>query len=144
MRHLLGALLLCSVVSGAGAAPVGYVKTVQGEAIVITAGSRVRAEPGTPIYTGSQIRTGKGASLGLSFIDNTVMSFGAETDFVVDEYVFNPAQGELKFGSHIARGTLTYLSGTMAKLQPDAVKLKTPAGLIGVRGTHFALRVAED
>ena len=34
-----------------------------------------------------------------------------------------------------------YRSGVIAKLRPDAVALKTPTGTIGVRGTHFVVKV---
>jgi hypothetical protein len=34
-----------------------------------------------------------------------------------------------------------YVSGRIAKLAPDAVRLETPAAIVGVRGTTLALRV---
>jgi len=34
-----------------------------------------------------------------------------------------------------------YISGRIAKLAPNAVKLETPAAIVGVRGTSLAIRV---
>jgi hypothetical protein len=34
-----------------------------------------------------------------------------------------------------------YVSGKIAKLAPDAVRLETPAAIVGVRGTTVAVRV---
>ena len=124
--------------------PIGYVKTVTGEAVVSTAGQRVRAEVGTPVYQGSQLKTGAGAAMGVTFRDDTMMSFGPDTTFSVDEYVYNPAQGKMRPGTRLSRGTLNYISGVIARLKPDAVSVSTPAGVIGVRGTQFVAKVQED
>ena len=125
------------------AEPVGYVKTVTGEASVTTAGQRVVAQPGTAVLLGSQLKTAKGAAMGIAFKDNTLMSFGPDTELTVDEFVYAPAQGQLLLGTRLTRGSLNYVSGVIAKLKPDAVTVKTPAGIIGVRGTQFVARVEE-
>lgn len=125
------------------AEPVGYVKTVTGEAWVNTAGARLSAQPGTAVLLGSQLKTAKGATMGVTFKDNTLMSFGPDTELTVDEFVYAPAQGQLLLGTRLSRGTLNYVSGVIAKLRPDAVTVKTPAGIIGVRGTQFVARVEE-
>jgi hypothetical protein len=133
------ALLLATfpLPSQAQSEPVGYVKTVVGEAWVSTAGQRVKAEPGTAVLLGSALRTGTGASMGVTFKDNTVMSFGPNTELTVDEYLYAPAQGQLKLSTRLVRGTLNYISGVIEKLKPEAVSVKTPTGIIGVRGTQF-------
>ena len=71
------------------------------------------------------------------------MSFGADTVFAVDEYLYSPAQGKLKLSSKLTKGSLNYVSGVIAKLQPDAVSVSTPSGIIGVRGTQFLVKVEE-
>lgn len=123
--------------------PVGYVKTVTGEAWVTSKGQRVKAQPGTAVMLGSQLKTMPGASMGVTFKDNTVMSFGSDTELTVDEYLYAPSQGQLKLGTSMSKGSLNYVSGVIAKLKPEAVTVKTPGGIIGVRGTQFVLRVTE-
>ncbi|MEC5385315.1 FecR domain-containing protein [Uliginosibacterium sp. H3] len=123
--------------------PIGYVKTVAGEASITTAGARVKAEVGTPVYQGSLLQTGGKSSMGVTFKDETVMSFGADTTFSVDEYLYAPAQGKLKLGSKLSKGSLNYVSGVIAKLKPDAVSIATPTGVIGVRGTQFLVKVED-
>ncbi|MBC7618183.1 MAG: FecR domain-containing protein [Candidatus Saccharibacteria bacterium] len=122
---------------------IGYVKTVTGMAWVISGELRARAEPGVAVLLGSQLRTEAQASMGVTFKDNTVMSFGPDTELTVDEFVYAPAQGQLGLGARLAKGTLNYVSGVIAKLKPDAVSVKTPTGIIGVRGTHFVAWVEE-
>lgn len=140
---LAGALLALSAAAGAQTAAVGYVKTVTGQAWVTTTGQRVAAAPGTPVQIGSQLKTAAGATLGVTFKDNTLMSFGPDTEMTVDEYLYAPAQGELRLGTSLAKGSLNYVSGVIAKLRPEAVSVKTPTGIIGVRGTQFVVRVED-
>ena len=148
---ILRALLAAGVLSAAAAAAtaqtapaaVGYVKTVTGEAWVSTAGLRAKAAPGTPVMIGSQLKTLADASLGVTFKDNTVMSFGPDTELTVDEYLYAPAQGQLRLGTSLVKGSLNYVSGVIAKLKPEAVTVKTPTGIIGVRGTQFVAKVED-
>lgn len=128
----------------ADSAIIGYVKTVKGEAFVVTNGQQVKAALGTPIMARSILKTGNNASMGITFKDNTVMAFGPDTELAVDDYVYAPNKGNLKLTASLAKGTLSYLSGAIAKIKPDAVTVKTPTGAIGVRGTHFVVRVEPD
>jgi len=139
---LMIALFLTSVVWAADE-PIGYVKQVTGAASVTTGDAKVAVEVGTSIFQGSVLRTGKKSSVGVTFKDETVMSFGSDTEFRVDEYLYAPTQGKLKFASKLAKGSLNYISGVIEKLQPDAVTVTTPKGTIGVRGTQFLL-IVED
>jgi hypothetical protein len=92
---------------------------------------------------GSQLKTQPDATLGVTFKDNTLMSFGPDTELTVDEYLYAPAQGQLKLGTSLMKGSLNYLSGVIARLKPEAVTVNTPTGIIGVRGTQFVARVED-
>jgi hypothetical protein len=121
--------------------PIGYVKNITGEATVTIMGHIIRAKVGTPIYQSSVLNTRAQSSIGITLKDATVISLGPETEFAIDEYVYVPAQNKLKLGARITKGSLNYISGIIAKLQPDAVKVTTPSGVIGVRGTKFVVKV---
>lgn len=120
---------------------IGYVMKVSGEAAVVSDGKSIPAAVGTPVMLGSTLRTGPGGALGVTLKDNTVMSFGPNSELQVDEFLFAPARNELKLTARITRGTLNFISGMIAKLRPEAVQVQTPTGTIGVRGTHFLVKV---
>jgi hypothetical protein len=120
---------------------IGYVMKVSGEATVVSDGKAVAAVVGTPVMQGSTLRTGPAGSLGVTLKDNTVMSFGPNSELRVDEFLFAPARNELKLTANITRGTMNFISGVIAKLKPEAVQVQTPTGTIGVRGTHFLVKV---
>lgn len=142
-RLLLFATVLSAGLAQADPQPIGYVKNVSGEATVVTAGQSRRAEVGSPVHVGSLLKTGAQSTLGVTFKDETVMSFGPNTELTVDDYLYEPNRGQLRMNSKLAKGSLNYVSGVIAKLQPEAVTVKTPSGLIGVRGTQFLLKVEE-
>ena len=145
MRIMILALSLAlSGAAWADETPIGYVKNVTGEASVTTANNQRKAEVGTPIHQGSVLRTGAQSSMGVTFKDKTLMSFGPETELTVDEYLYAPAQGKLKLGSRLVKGTLNYVSGVIARLRPDAVSVDTPTGTIGVRGTQFVAKIEKE
>jgi len=137
-------LLTLPLISQAQVEPIGYVKIVTGEAWVSSAGQRVKAQAGTAVMLGSRLQTGAAASLGVSFKDNTMMSFGPDTELTVDEYLYAPAQNELKLSTRLIRGTLNYISGVIERLSPESVTVKTPTGIIGVRGTQFLAKVEDE
>jgi len=137
------ALMCAPLFAAAQSEAIGTVKTVNGEAWITTAGQRVKAQAGTALFLGSQLKTAKNASMGVTFKDNTLMSFGPDTELTVDEYLFAPNEGKLKLGARIDKGSLNYVSGIIAKLKPDAVNVKTPTGTIGVRGTQFLVKVED-
>lgn len=140
-KYSLIALVLAAGVAHAQPAAIGFVKTVSGDAAVVTDGKRQVASLGTPVFLGSVLQTGPRGSMGVTFKDDTVMSFGPDTQLTVDEYLYAPSQGQLKLGTKLTRGTLNYISGSIARLKPEAVSVGTPTGTIGVRGTQFVVKV---
>jgi hypothetical protein len=45
---------------------------------------------------------------------------------------------------NVVRGVVAYVSGRIAKLSPDSIRLETPAAVVGVRGTTLALRIVPE
>jgi hypothetical protein len=144
-RALLPAMLALACTAAPAMAQesgaIGYVMKVSGEASVIHEGKSVPAVVGTPLLLGATLRTGPAGALGVTLRDNTVMSFGPNSELSVDEFLFAPARNELKLTAKITRGTMNFVSGVIAKLKPEAVQVQTPTGTIGVRGTQFLVKV---
>jgi hypothetical protein len=139
------ALLLLVVSSlSYGAMPeepvIGTVLKVQGRVTIRPAGQKgaVAAQAQTKVHMHDVIETAARARAFILFIDNTHMTLSADTKLTVDEYVFNPDNGaENKGEFHILEGSFQYLSGLIAKRKDPDVKINTPHGSIGIRGTTF-------
>jgi len=150
MKHTL-CIALCALgcCFGAGTAAaedaiIGFVKTARGNASLVVAGRSVPAAPGAALVRSTLLKTGPDASMGVTLKDNTLLSIGPNTELALEEFMFAPAQNQLRLDARMTQGTLNYVSGVMAKLRPQAVTVRTPTGNIGVRGTHFVLSVAKE
>jgi hypothetical protein len=119
----------------------GVVKTVSGFAFIDYNGQRFVAQVGSPVFLRSQLVTGHNSTIGVTFRDQTVISLGPDSHLGIDQYLFSPNEGSVGLVATMARGTLNYVSGLIAKLKPDGVSVNTPTAVIGVRGTQFVVRV---
>ena len=45
--------------------------------------------------------------------------------------------------ANLSKGTLAAVSGKMVKQVPESMKIRTPAAIMGVRGTEFVVQVDE-
>jgi hypothetical protein len=126
--------------SAAAAETVGLVKTVEGSAFVVTGSDRVAAAVGTAVHQDDVIETAGNGSVGVTFKDNTTISVGPDTTLAIDEFVFAPEQDRYAMKTRMLQGTMYYVSGTIAKLAPEAVSVATPVGTIGIRGTRFLVK----
>ena len=142
MAGLVTSVLLLFFASTASAAEfVGFIKSLEGQTTVLRDGEDREATVGMEIKEGDIVKTGADGSAGLIFSDDTIITMGPRTEFVVEDYLFEPLEGRLGFVARILRGTISYLSGQIEKLSPGTVQLKTPAATIGVRGTHVLIKV---
>ncbi len=141
---------LAALVSPAGqagaaetSATIGVVKTVQGEAWVATQGVQAAATPGTRLTRGCVVRTGASGAIGMTLKDGTILALGADSELVLDDYQYAPASGAFGLVIGMVRGSLEFVSGAIARLRPESVRVQTPSATLGVRGTHFLVKVEE-
>lgn len=120
---------------------VGYVKTTTPKAFLIHKQHTELAQVGSPVSAGVIIKTDAEGTLGLALKDDTLLSFGPDTEFEIKEFLFQPSDERLKLDMKLLKGTLQYISGIISKLKPDAISVQTPTGIIGVRGTRFVVKV---
>ena len=136
------ALLLGAAAVPALAQDVGQVKVASGATHIERAGQKLPAPVGTKVMAADVLVTGSGASLGIAFLDNSLLSLGPNSVLVIDRFVFDPTSHQGTFDSSLKRGTLAGVSGKIAKQTPDAMKVRTPVAILGVRGTEFLVRTS--
>jgi hypothetical protein len=61
----------------------------------------------------------------------------------LNSFLFTPAEGRLGLVLNFVRGMAVYVSGKIAKLAPDSIRLETPGAIVGVRGTTVAIQVVQ-
>ena len=144
-RFALGVVVLVL----AGSAPVwgqetvavGRIKVLSGSAFILRQSATIPAELGQVVFETDGLRTGADGRIGVTLKDDTRVSLGPNSEARIDRFVYAPADGRLGFVFNIVRGVAAYVSGQIAKLAPDSIRLETPAAIVGVRGTSLAVRV---
>jgi hypothetical protein len=144
----LGFMLTLLVVShsavNADNSQVAQIKTVAGQAEIVRSGARIVARVGDLLYERDTIETGPDGSIGITFIDNTVMSSGPDSQIVLEDYKFNSSNFKGSMLADFNRGTVSMISGDIARSSPGAMKVKTPTAILGVRGTRFVIEVKDN
>ena len=122
-------------------APAGHIKIVSGSALIVRNNATVAAKPGQVVFANDALRTGGDGSVGVTLMDDTRLSLGPNSEVRLERYVYAPAEGGFGMVLNFVRGVAAYVSGRIAKLAPDSIRLETPAAIVGVRGTTVAVRV---
>lgn len=144
MRHFVAVAVMVLAATGiARAEDVGQVKVAKGTVHVERDGKRLPAEVGMPIRQSDTLITGADGSAGVTFSDNSLLSTGPNSVLVVDRYTFDTTTHAGAFDTSLKKGTLAVVSGKMVKQSPGAMRVRTPAAIMGVRGTEFVVQVDE-
>jgi hypothetical protein len=122
---------------------IARVKTFQGSVQIERTGKALPVNRDEKIYKGDTLKTGADGSMGITFRDNTLLSLGPDSTVIMNEFLFDPAQGKLSIVTRIIKGTAAYLSGIIAKLSPQSIRFETPVATVGFRGTRFLVKIEE-
>jgi hypothetical protein len=144
----VAALVLVGVVSTPAFAqdrPVaGRIKVSEGSTFIVRDGAQSPAQVGQVVYAADGLRTGADGKVGVTLNDDTRLSLGPNSELKLEGFTFAPADSNFSLVLRFIKGAATYVSGRIAKLAPDAIRLETPAAIIGVRGTTLAISVLEE
>jgi hypothetical protein len=131
--------VFCPLLSSAAETPVGTIKTLKGKAAVIRNGKEVTVKTGSNVFREDHLKTGHDGAMAMVFKDDTLLSIGPDSEVVINDFLFSPAEGKLSIFTKLLKGTSAYLSGIIAKLSPESVRFETPVAKVGIRGTKFAV-----
>jgi hypothetical protein len=142
IRSALVSLLLLATLSARAAeeAAIGQIKSASGEVTVLRGGVSQKVATGDRVFQADVLATGPDGSVGITFADNSMMSLGPDSRLSLDQFVFDTTTHEGVFDSSLSSGTLAVKSGQIVKQTPEAMKIRTPGALLGVRGTEFVVR----
>ena len=135
--------VLVALATSAFAADIGRVKAVKGEVTLVRAGQSIVAAVGTPVQAGDVVRTGPNASVGITMVDETSLSAGPGSVLALDRLDYDPSARAGQLDATLRTGTLAVVSGRIAKQSPQAMTLRTPLAILGVRGTEFVVSAHE-
>ena len=137
---LLEASILCAQDISA---QIGQIKVMTGQVYIVRDHVQKVAQAGDMLQQSDTVLTGDASSVGITFIDDSRFSAGPHSRIELEQFLFNPTTHDGMFSIKIARGTLAVISGNIAKRSENAMQVRTPTTILGVRGTKFLVKVDE-
>ncbi|NQV55428.1 MAG: FecR domain-containing protein, partial [Rhodospirillales bacterium] len=144
-RALSPSLEVAQAAPDTDAQPIGQVESISGTVVAIRAnGVRVELQAGDPVFQGDVLQSSADGSVGVVLADETTFSMAQNGRMVLDEMVYDPGTQEGSISMSVLQGVFTFVSGQVAKVDPDAMTLKTPVATIGIRGTQVGLNLSPN
>lgn len=129
--------------AAAAAAEIGHVQVIGGGATARHIdGTITTLAQASPVFQGDVVQTGSGAKLGIVFEDKTTLALGENARLVLDRMIYNPTSHEGSVGLSLLHGAFVEVTGEIGNHRHASVQIDTPVGNIGIRGTDFAVRIA--
>lgn len=141
LRMPFGLALIAILASSPALAEIARVKTTSGAAAVQRGAQKLKPAPGLQLLAGDRLVTGKDGRVSVTFIDNTRFAVGPNSSVSVSEFQYDRTRQKGAMVTQVDRGSLAIVSGKIAKSGRDAMKVRTPNTLLGVRGTKFIVEV---
>lgn len=141
---LLSALLcLPAMAAPATGEIIGHVQHLKGTASVVRSSAELALAAGAALHKGDVVRTGKPGAAGMVLTDDTTISMGPGSEIALNDYVFQPRDGQFALALKMVKGTFAYVTGQIVKLSPESAQVQTPDATIAVRGTKLLIQIAE-
>lgn len=141
VRKSLFLVSLVALVASPASADIGRIKSSSGTASVHRGANTIPAATGQALMPGDWLVTGKDGRISLTFIDNTRFAIGPDSRIALSKFEYDRTRQKGSFVTQVERGSLAVVSGRISKSGRDAMQLRTPTSLLGVRGTRFIVHV---
>jgi hypothetical protein len=141
IRQLGMLLTLLAFAPAAVAADVGLIKTSKGGVVLMRDGQELPAPAGTAVRQSDRVLTKADGSAGITFKDNSLLSLGPDSSLDISLFSFGTTGQPDALEATLNRGTLSAVSGKIVAKSPEAMRIRTPTTILGVRGTEFFVQV---
>ena len=126
------ALVALAPATSLAASKIGVAGQVRNQVSAITGADTRTLNLGNDVFAGDRVRTGQASNAQLMFLDQTNLTIGAQSDVVLDRFVFDPARGAGNVAISTTQGALRFISGSQ---NPNTYRVDTPLATIAIRGT---------
>ncbi len=134
---LLTAAAFAALGRAATLTTIGAAAAVHGRVSAVAPGTAVGRviNSGKPLFLNDHVTTDRVGKLQVLLRDETVFTLGPNADMVLDEFVYDPKSGGGKVTAQIGKGAFRFVTGKVARAQPENMTVKLKVGTIGIRGT---------
>jgi len=131
--------LTVGLAASATAVEIGQIKVSKGQVSIERHGQVLPGNVGTRLEPADILKTGPDGSVGITMTDNSLLSAGPNSILSLDRYDFDATTNQGQFDAQLKKGSLAVISGRIAKQKPEAMTVRTPSAILGVRGTEFVV-----
>jgi hypothetical protein len=132
--------------------PIGKVLTAAGSihiehSTAILAQANLPADAGQTkvgdlVYRGDIVQTGPDGKLGVAFADGSSFTVSPNARMEVNDFVYDPNGHSNASLMSLTKGTFTFIAGEVA--HTGSMKVNTPIGTMGIRGTAPRVEILND
>jgi len=131
---MLAASLASSLAVPRAEAEVGVAAAVNPDARRTPPGAATRTVVlGDTLIFRERIETRGDGLVQILLVDGSTFTVGANSDLVIDEFVYDPEAGTGRLVASFGKGVARFVGGRLSKSE-GGVTVKTPVGTIGIRG----------
>ncbi|GAB4533873.1 MAG: hypothetical protein Tsb0019_35590 [Roseibium sp.] len=124
------------------ATEVGVAAAVNSDAFGTPPGqARTTKVLGDNVIYNERVETSGSGLVQVLLVDGSTFTVGANSDLVIDEFVYDPGAGTGKLVATFSKGVARFVGGKLSKNR-GGVTVRTPAGTIGIRGGIANLNLA--
>lgn len=119
------------------AARVGIVKIIAGDVRLRDAKGERPLKSGDAVFANDRLVSGKESSASVVLRDGTMLVLANNSQLEIQQYVFDATTQNGNILVNLMQGSLRMLTGLIAKVNPEAIQVKTKTLSVGIRGTDF-------
>jgi len=139
MRYIV--LLFIGFLFTLGAQEIALVQRVKGDVFAKSANETKRLHKGSLLDANMTIFTKENSLVTIIFKDDSILNLGENTLINLQTFVFQVEKHQYDFKLYLKKGEMVFESGKIGDLAPEDFQLKTPQGIVAIRGTKFAVKV---
>jgi len=129
------------VLTVAGIAHIEHPATILVQANLPTSGN-APTKVGDLVYRGDVIETGADGAMSITFADGTSFNVSSNARMEVNDFVYDPNGHSNSSLMSLTKGTFTFIAGNVA--HTGDMKVDTPVGTMGIRGTAPRVQILDD
>lgn len=125
--------------------PVGQVLVAMGDISATDSLGNIRKlQRKSPIYEGDFVATSDDSKTQLRFSDGALLALRPNTQFKIETYRYEGKQDGQESGIFsLIKGGFRTITGYIGSSNKQNYRVKTPVATIGIRGTHYGLRLCD-
>jgi hypothetical protein len=137
----LGSSLVFAQTTAAAAS--GVAKIVSGDVRVRDAQGEHALKSGDAVFENTRLIASKQSTASLVLRDGTTLVMSENSQFEISKFAFDATTQNGSILVNLLQGSMRMLTGLIAKLNPEAIQVKTKTLSVGIRGTDFIVETEE-